>query len=130
VPLQSVRNSVNKVVRVRRLGTYFHRGQVRFQGTPPARGSWSSSLREFPTARWDDGPGRAGEIGDPRPGAAGQRGMNPVLQPDQGLVATGDYRTLVVTPPANVPADRNGPGPRRGRHVPPDLRAVRFRATA
>lgn len=55
VPLVGVRNTANKVARVRRLGTYFGRGQVRFRDAPGTR-MLVDQLREFPLSQWDDGP--------------------------------------------------------------------------
>jgi hypothetical protein len=42
LPIEGVRQSLNKVVRVRRLASYFGRGQIRFRKTP-GTGCWSSS---------------------------------------------------------------------------------------
>lgn len=55
VPLAGVRQTANKVARVRRLGTYFGRGQVRFRDTPGTR-LLVEQLREFPLGSADDGP--------------------------------------------------------------------------
>ena len=55
VPLDSVRNVLPKVVRIRRLGTYFGRSQMRFRNTPGTR-LLVEQLREFPKAEHDDGP--------------------------------------------------------------------------
>jgi predicted phage terminase large subunit-like protein len=50
-----VSNRQNKVVRIRRLGTYLHRRQVRFRSTPGSR-MLVDQLRDFPEAAHDDGP--------------------------------------------------------------------------
>lgn len=55
VPLQAIRNTVNKVVRVRRLGIYLARKQIRFRNTSGTR-ALVEQLREFPNAAHDDGP--------------------------------------------------------------------------
>jgi predicted phage terminase large subunit-like protein len=54
-PVQSLRNTVNKVVRIRRLGAYFHRGQIRFRNTAGCR-LLVDQLRDFAQATHDDGP--------------------------------------------------------------------------
>jgi predicted phage terminase large subunit-like protein len=48
-------NTRNKVVRIRRLGLYFGRGQVRFRNTRGTR-LLVDQLRDFPNAEHDDGP--------------------------------------------------------------------------
>jgi predicted phage terminase large subunit-like protein len=55
VPLEGVLNTRNKVVRIRRLGLYFGRGQVRFRNTRGTR-LLVDQLRDFPNAEHDDGP--------------------------------------------------------------------------
>jgi predicted phage terminase large subunit-like protein len=55
VPLKGIHNSINKIVRCRRLGIYFSRKQVRFRNTPGTR-LLVDQLREFPQADHDDGP--------------------------------------------------------------------------
>jgi hypothetical protein len=55
VPLESVINTLPKVVRVRRLGLYFGRSQVRFRNTRGTR-LLVDQLRDFPAADFDDGP--------------------------------------------------------------------------
>lgn len=55
VPLRSVTNTLPKVVRIRRLGLYFARGQVRFRNTRGTR-ALVNQLRDFPVAAHDDGP--------------------------------------------------------------------------
>ena len=54
-PLDGIRNDLNKVVRIRRLGIYFARAQVRFRNTAGTR-LLIEQLREFPHADHDDGP--------------------------------------------------------------------------
>lgn len=80
VPLEGVTNTANKVVRIRRLGVYFGRRQVRFRNTRGTR-MLVDQLRDFPNAEHDDGPDalelavRRLEIltrGTPKPG--GNRG--------------------------------------------------------
>ena len=55
VPLSSVRNTTNKIVRIRRLGVYFSRKQIRFRNTSGTR-LLVEQLRDFPQADHDDGP--------------------------------------------------------------------------
>jgi hypothetical protein len=55
VPLDSVLNVLPKVVRIRRLGLYFGRSQVRFRNTRGTR-LLIDQLRDFPAADFDDGP--------------------------------------------------------------------------
>jgi predicted phage terminase large subunit-like protein len=55
VPLQSVVNTQPKVVRIRHLGVYFGRSQVRFRNTRGTR-MLVDQLRDFPNATHDDGP--------------------------------------------------------------------------
>src|SRR5262249_4747306 len=61
LPVQGVRNTVNKVVRIRRLGVYLGRQRIRFRNTPGAR-LLVDQLRDFPQAERDDGPDAA-ELG-------------------------------------------------------------------
>jgi len=55
VPLQSVVNTQNKVVRIRHLGLYFGRSQIRFRNTRGTR-LLVDQLRDFPHGQYDDGP--------------------------------------------------------------------------
>ncbi len=55
IPFQSIRQTINKVVRIRRLGIYFDRKQIRFRNTAGTR-LLVEQLREFPGADFDDGP--------------------------------------------------------------------------
>jgi predicted phage terminase large subunit-like protein len=55
VPLQGVVNRQNKVVRIRHLGVYFGRSQVRFRNTRGTR-LLVDQLRDFPHREYDDGP--------------------------------------------------------------------------
>lgn len=55
MPLKSVVNTHPKVVRIRHLGLYFGRSQVRFRNTRGPR-LLVDQLRDFPNAAHDDGP--------------------------------------------------------------------------
>lgn len=55
LPLKGVRNTVNKVVRVRRLGAYLAGGRIRVRDTPGGR-LLVDQLRDFPGGEYDDGP--------------------------------------------------------------------------
>jgi predicted phage terminase large subunit-like protein len=55
VPVVPVVNTVNKQVRIRRLGPYLARGAIRMKNTPGTR-LLVSQLREFPLGAHDDGP--------------------------------------------------------------------------
>jgi hypothetical protein len=55
VSLESVINTLPKVARIRRLGLYFGRSQVRFRNTRGTR-LLVDQLRDFPAADFDDGP--------------------------------------------------------------------------
>ncbi|MDB5312178.1 MAG: Terminase-like family protein [Gemmataceae bacterium] len=55
VPLKTMRNTENKIVRIRRLGVYFGRRQIRFRATAGTR-LLVDQLRDFPHAEHDDGP--------------------------------------------------------------------------
>jgi len=55
LPLESVIQSVNKIVRVRRLGIYFARNRIRFRNTPHTR-LLVDQLRDFPGGTHDDAP--------------------------------------------------------------------------
>jgi hypothetical protein len=54
VPLESVINTLPKVIRIRRLGLYFGRSQARFRNTWGTR-LLVDQLRDFPVADFDDG---------------------------------------------------------------------------
>lgn len=55
VPVVELNNSVPKSVRLRRLGPYLHRRQLRFRDTPGTR-LLVQQLQEFPEGEHDDGP--------------------------------------------------------------------------
>jgi predicted phage terminase large subunit-like protein len=55
VPLEAVRNTQNKVVRVRYLGIYLARSGIRFRNTRGTR-MLVDQLRDFPRGTFDDGP--------------------------------------------------------------------------
>ncbi len=55
LPLEAVLQTQNKVVRVRRLGSYLAQRRVRFRATPGTR-LLVDQLRDFPNADHDDGP--------------------------------------------------------------------------
>ncbi len=55
LPVESVIQSQNKIVRVRRLGVYFARNRIRFRNTPHTR-LLVDQLRDFPGGSHDDGP--------------------------------------------------------------------------
>jgi predicted phage terminase large subunit-like protein len=54
-PVVPVVNTVNKLVRIRRLGPYLARGAIRFRNTPGTR-LLVNQLREFPVGDFVDGP--------------------------------------------------------------------------
>jgi predicted phage terminase large subunit-like protein len=54
-PIEGVRQTLNKVVRIRRLGVYFAQGRIRFRNTAGTR-LLVEQLREFPEGDHDDGP--------------------------------------------------------------------------
>jgi PBSX family phage terminase large subunit len=55
LPVVPITNTVNKQVRIRRLGPYLAQGIVRFRNTPGTR-LLVEQLREFPECDHDDGP--------------------------------------------------------------------------
>jgi predicted phage terminase large subunit-like protein len=55
LPIVQMVNTVNKQVRIRRLGPYLARGEIRFRNTPGTR-LLVDQLREFPEGKHDDGP--------------------------------------------------------------------------
>ena len=58
VPVVPVVNTVNKQVRIRRLGPYLARGAIRFRSTPGTK-LLIQQLRDFPLALHDDAPDAA-----------------------------------------------------------------------
>jgi len=55
VPLEGVRQTGNKVVRIRRLGGCFGRSQIRFRNSVPNR-RLVDQFRDFPLGAFDDDP--------------------------------------------------------------------------
>mgnify|MGYP001599690169 CR=1 FL=1 len=55
LPLYPIVNTVNKQVRIRRLGAYLERDQFRFRAESPGVKLLVQQLREFPLADFDDG---------------------------------------------------------------------------
>lgn len=55
VPMQGVHNTLSKSARIRRLGGYLSRGQLRFRSTPGGKET-VEQLRQFPSGEFDDGP--------------------------------------------------------------------------
>jgi predicted phage terminase large subunit-like protein len=56
IPVVPLHNSVNKLVRIRRLGPYLGQGTIRFKAGSPGTKLLVDQLRDFPTADHDDGP--------------------------------------------------------------------------
>jgi predicted phage terminase large subunit-like protein len=56
IPVVPLHNSVNKLVRIRRLGPYLGQGTIRFKSASPGTKLLVDQLRDFPTADHDDGP--------------------------------------------------------------------------
>jgi predicted phage terminase large subunit-like protein len=56
LPLYSINNSVNKQVRIRRLGPYLAQRRLRFKSRSPSTALLVQQLRDFPQAEHDDGP--------------------------------------------------------------------------
>lgn len=55
VPVVPITNLTNKLVRIRRLGPYLARGNIRFRATPGTR-LLVQQLKDFPLGMHDDGP--------------------------------------------------------------------------
>lgn len=55
-PAYSINNTINKLVRIRRLTPYLAKGQMRFKGGSEGARMLVSQLRDFPNAEHDDGP--------------------------------------------------------------------------
>lgn len=55
-PVVTLINTVNKLVRIRRLGPYLAQGAIRFRGGHPGTRLLVHQLREFPLGQHDDGP--------------------------------------------------------------------------
>ena len=56
MPLYTLNNHVNKLVRIRRLTPYLSRRIVRFKGDSPGARLLVEQMRDFPNADHDDGP--------------------------------------------------------------------------
>jgi len=54
-PLSGVHNTLSKLARVRRLGGWLSRGQIRVRNTPGGK-ELVEQLRQFPSGEFDDGP--------------------------------------------------------------------------
>jgi len=54
-PLDGINHNDPKTLRIRRIGSYLARGQIRFRNTPGTR-LLVDQLRNYPTDRYDDGP--------------------------------------------------------------------------
>ncbi len=56
LPLWTLNNQVNKLVRIRRLTPYLAQGRIRFKGDSPGARLLVEQLRDFPHGDHDDGP--------------------------------------------------------------------------
>lgn len=56
LPIRPIVNTVNKNVRIRRLGAYLAPGHIRFKGNSPGTRLLVAQLRDFPLGQHDDGP--------------------------------------------------------------------------
>jgi predicted phage terminase large subunit-like protein len=56
VPLYTLDNRVNKLVRIRRLTPLLSQGRLRFKGDSPGARLLVEQLRDFPNGDHDDGP--------------------------------------------------------------------------
>jgi predicted phage terminase large subunit-like protein len=56
MPLYGMNNSVNKQVRIRRLGPYLAQRRLRFKTRSPGTALLVQQLRDFPQGEHDDGP--------------------------------------------------------------------------
>jgi len=56
VPLVKVVNTVNKNIRIRRLGPYLSQKNIRFKANSPGTKLLVGQLRDFPVSEYDDGP--------------------------------------------------------------------------
>ena len=56
MPLCTINNQVNKLVRIRRLTPYLSNRQLRFKGGSPGARLLVEQLRDFPNGDHDDGP--------------------------------------------------------------------------
>jgi predicted phage terminase large subunit-like protein len=56
VPIRGIQNTVNKFVRIRRLGPLLAQRRLRFQSRSPSTRLLVEQLRDFPLGDHDDGP--------------------------------------------------------------------------
>ena len=56
VPMVKITNTVNKNIRIRRLGPYLSQGKIRFKANSPGTKLLIDQLKDFPVANYDDGP--------------------------------------------------------------------------
>jgi predicted phage terminase large subunit-like protein len=56
VPLYTLDNRVNKLVRIRRLTPLLSQGRIRFKGDSPGARLLVEQMRDFPNGDHDDGP--------------------------------------------------------------------------
>lgn len=56
VPIVKIVNTVNKTIRIRRLGPYLSQKAIRFKANSPGTKLLVDQLRDFPVAEHDDGP--------------------------------------------------------------------------
>ena len=56
LPLYTINNTVNKLVRIRRLTPHLAAGRIRFKGDSPGARLLVEQLRDFPNGDHDDGP--------------------------------------------------------------------------
>ncbi len=59
IPIASLTNTVNKQVRIRRLGPYLSSGRLRFKANSPSTRLLVDQMRDFPAGAHDDGPDAA-----------------------------------------------------------------------
>ena len=56
VPMVKITNTVNKNIRIRRLGPYLGQGKIRFKANSVGTKLLVDQLKDFPVANYDDGP--------------------------------------------------------------------------
>lgn len=56
VPMVKIINTVNKNIRIRRLGPYLAQGKIRFKANSSGTKLLLDQLKDFPVANYDDGP--------------------------------------------------------------------------
>ena len=59
IPIASLTNTVNKQVRIRRLGPYLSSGRLQFKANSPSTRLLVDQMRDFPAGAHDDGPDAA-----------------------------------------------------------------------